>query len=997
MLGNSLNGQAGNDVVEGLAGNDSLAGGDGNDSVFGGVGNDSLTGGNGADLLHGEEGNDTLVGDAGADTLVAGAGNDLLNGGADNDLLSYAELTAASQAVTVNLTTLRAIGAAGNDTLAALENVLAGAGSDSIFGDSLGNQLFGGNGQDTLAGAGGNDLIDGGLGTDFISYMELTLATQAVTVDLVTLRATGAAGNDTIAGIENIVTGAGNDSLRGDGFANFLSAGFGNDTMAAGGGDDTVLGGPGADRIDGGTGIDLLSYGDLSAASDGVTVDLVAMKASGTVFNDTVAGFENVLSGAGNDCLLGDSVANLLTSGLGEDTILADANNDTVVGGFGADWLDGGAGIDLLSYADLNAASQAMIVDLVMGRAFGAAGNDTLSAFEWVITGAGSDYLIGDGFANFLSSGRGNDTIAAGAGDDTIIAGLGADRVDGGAGNDLLDYADVLTSAQGITIDLANGGIISADGAGAVTGIENITAGAGNDCLIGDGFGNVILAGAGENTISANGGNDTIVTGSAADSIDGGNGVDLLSCAALTAATHAVTINLVAQSAAGASGNDTIIGIENLITGAGSDSIIGNGLANIISSGAGSDTILAGAGDDSVDGGSGTDWLSYADFLNASQGMTVDLGTRRATGASGEDSFAGIENVVTGGGQDCLIGDSLANTLAAGGGDDSILGDGGNDSLMGGLGNDSIHGGAGLDLLSYADMTATTQAITIDMVSMRVTGAAGSDSFMGMENVLAGAGHDSLLGDSLANSLSAGAGNDTISGGAGADSIDGDTGTDLVSYAHLLGISQAVTVDLLVRRASGADGSDSLLGIENVVSGAGNDCLVGDALANILSGSAGNDSLSGGDGRDSLMGGDGNDRILGGTAGDSLMGNAGDDTLAGGTGADTLIGNLGNDHFIFDAALGAGEVDLVAGYVVAEDTILLDDAIFTDIGPLGTLAAGAFYVGAAAADADDRIIFNSATGALLYDADGNDIGAAIQFATITSLVGTITNTEFLVV
>ena len=972
------------------------------------------------------------------------------------------------------------------------------------------------------------------------------------------------------------MTGAGNDSLRGDGFANFLSAGFGNDTMAAGGGDDTVLGGPGADRIDGGTGIDLLSYGDLSAASDGVTVDLVAMKASGTVFNDTVAGFENVLSGAGNDCLLGDSVANLLTSGLGEDTILADANNDTVVGGFGADWLDGGAGIDLLSYADLNAASQAMIVDLIMGRAFGAAGNDTLSAFEWVITGAGSDCLIGDGFANFLSSGRGNDTILAGAGDDTIIAGLGADRVDGGAGNDLLDYADVLTSAQGITIDLVNGGIISADGAGAVTGIENITAGAGNDCLIGDGFGNMILAGAGENTISADGGNDTIVTGFAADSIDGGSGVDLLNYAALTAATHAVTINLLAQSAAGASGNDTIIGIENLITGAGSDSIIGNGLANIISSGAGSDTILAGAGDDSVDGGSGTDWLSYTDFLNASQSMTVDLGTRRATGASGEDSFAGIENVVTGGGQDCLIGDSLANTLAAGGGDDSILGDGGNDSLMGGLGNDSIHGGAGLDLLSYADMTATTQAITIDMVSMRVTGAAGSDSFMGIENVLAGAGHDSLLGDSLANSLSAGGGNDTISGGAGADSIDGGTGTDLVSYAHLLGTSLAVTVDLLARRASGADGSDSLLGIENVVSGAGNDCLVGDALANILSGGAGNDSLfgdigadtliggdgadvldggrndsfdlvdagighdtvlasgtgtdtllggegldvlaaiqadistssisgfeallvstnvrlrlaqfngfdvigsytgsvydiygmdaglydlsvrptsnlrtlfgsigsdtlrgdmlgnllngqagndvveglagndslaggdgndsvlggvgndslSGGDGRDSLTGGDGNDRILGGTAGDSLMGDAGNDTLAGGAGADTLIGDLGNDHFMFDATLGAGEVDLVAGYVVAEDTILLEDAIFTGLGPLGILAAGAFCVGAAAADADDRIIFNSVTGALLYDADGNDIGAAIQFATITSLVGTITNTEFLVV
>lgn len=182
-----------------------------------------------------------------------------------------------------------------------------------------------------------------------------------------------------------------------------------------------------------------------------------------------------------------------------------------------------------------------------------------------------------------------------------------------------------------------------------------------------------------------------------------------------------------------------------------------------------------------------------------------------------------------------------------------------------------------------------------------------------------------------------------------------------------------------------------------MVSGAGNDCLVGDGLANLLSSAAGNDTLSGGDGRDSLTGGDGNDRILGGAAADSLMGNAGDDTLAGGAAADTLIGDSGSDYFIFDAAIGPGEIDLITGYSVAEDTILLEDAIFTGIGTAGILTAGAFRVGAAAADADDRIIFNSATGALLYDADGNGTGAAIQFATITSLVGTITHAEFLVV
>ena len=75
--------------------------------------------------------------------------------------------------------------------------------------------------------------------------------------------------------------------------------------------------------------------------------------------------------------------------------------------------------------------------------------------------------------------------------------------------------------------------------------------------------------------------------------------------------------------------------------------------------------------------------------------------------------------------------------------------------------------------------------------------------------------------------------------------------------------------------------------------------------------------------------------------------------------------------------------------------IQLDDAVFAGL-TLGGLAANAFYIGAAAHDADDRIIYNSATGALLFDADGNGAGAAVQFATLTTSLALAAG-EFVVV
>jgi Ca2+-binding RTX toxin-like protein len=141
--------------------------------------------------------------------------------------------------------------------------------------------------------------------------------------------------------------------------------------------------------------------------------------------------------------------------------------------------------------------------------------------------------------------------------------------------------------------------------------------------------------------------------------------------------------------------------------------------------------------------------------------------------------------------------------------------------------------------------------------------------------------------------------------------------------------------------------------------------------------------------------------LTGGALADTINGGLGNDTLIGGAGNDSLIGGTGLDQFIFNAALGAANVDTIQGYTVSDDTILLDRTIFTAFGSSGTLAVGAFKAGAAATDADDRIIYNSVTGALLYDADGVGGTAAVQFATLTGAPVTgapvLNYTEFLII
>jgi len=156
-----------------------LDGGPGNDSIYSSVLfiSSSLAGGEGNDIFSVHAPRQTIDGGSGSDTIIANDAylwigpdpSDSILGGADSDWLSYAPLTASSHGVTVDLAAGRSSGILGNDSISGIENVLAGAGNDSILGDSLANFLIGGAGNDTLMGGGGEDTLMGGAGTNNLS------------------------------------------------------------------------------------------------------------------------------------------------------------------------------------------------------------------------------------------------------------------------------------------------------------------------------------------------------------------------------------------------------------------------------------------------------------------------------------------------------------------------------------------------------------------------------------------------------------------------------------------------------------------------------------------------------------------------------------------------------------------------------------------------------------------------------------------------------------
>ena len=306
---------------------------------------------------------------------------------------------------------------------------------------------------------------------------------------------------------------------------------------------------------------------------------------------------------------------------------------------------------------------------------------------------------------------------------------------------------------------------------------------------------------------------------------------------------------------------------------------------------------------------------------------------------------------------DAFVGEFSGNTRYFVNNGQLLVSKPGNDVLTGTPSNN--------DTVTYASATAPI-TVSLAIGVQQNTGGAGLDTLINIENLVGSSFNDNLIGNTKNNSLNGRAGNDTLDGGVGSDSMIGGLGND--SFVVNV-VGDVVTENL----NEGTDTVNSSVtytlpaNVENLtLTGASPINGTGNGLINTITGNAANNQLNGG---------------------------AGNDTINGGIGIDSLTGGIGNDIFRFTTT---GQIDTVTDYNVANDTIQLENAVFTKLTTTGTLAAAQFRIGAQAADSNDFIVYNNITGALSYDANGNGVGAMVTIAMIGAGLN-MTNADIVVI
>ena len=630
----------------------------------------------------------------------------------------------------------------------------------------------------------------------------------------------------------------------------------------------------------------------------------------------------------------------------GNDRIDAGSGNDLIDGGAGADAMAGGAGDDVYfvdnigdSVTELAGQGTDEVRTTLASYALGA------NVERLTGTSASGQTLTGNGAANIVTGGAGNDRIDGGAGVDSLIGGTGNDSY-------FVDEAgDLVTEISGQGHDVVSASASYRLGAGA--SVEVLTARtpastaaidlAGNElpnAIYGSAGANVIDGGGGADVMFGLAGDDQYYTDHSGDLVieSAGNGHDVVHAAAdfaLGAGSHVEVLLARHQSSAAPinlAGNELNQAIYGSV---GNNSLNGGGGADVMFGFAGDDFYFAdNLGDLVIEAaGEGNDavFASASFVLTAGSHVEVLL-------AQFQSSTAAID----------LTGNELDNAIYGSAGSNRLTGGGGVDVMFGFAGDDSYFTDNAGDLA----IEAAGQGYDVVYAAADFTLSAGSHVEVLLAQFQSSSAPINLTGNELNNIIYGSVGANRLSGGAGADYLFGFAGDDsyFVDNAGDFAIEAA------------GEGHDIVYASASHALAAGSHVEV--LLAQFQSSSAAID-------------------LAGNELGNVIYGSVGANTISGKGGLDILFGYSGADRFVFDTSPTGGNYDYVADFEAGVDKIVLDNAVFTALAD-GALSSGAFRTGTAAADADDRIVYDPQSGALFYDSDGSGAGGAVLVAMLAA-------------
>ncbi|MCT7584588.1 VWA domain-containing protein, partial [Aliarcobacter butzleri] len=891
--------------------------------------NNIIKGNSGDNILDGKGGTDRLEGGAGNDTYIFNTGTTIVeaaNAGIDT-VLSSVNYTLGSNLENLTLTGNVATTGTGN----ALDN--------TIIGNGLNNILNGGDGNDTLRGGGGNDTLNGGNGNDILigdnGYAEGQIATATTTI------------NNQKVSLNISIPESATGSLSVTG--NISSADFANKL-------NIVY------IIDHSTSMNYSfngtkNVGDLNGDSRTNTV-LDAAIASFIKLNESISS-----SGLGNGINIAlvpfGTTASLITSVHGNTLATMTENLKTILPIGSTDYtaalttaknylssLNNG-GKNIVFFASDGEPNNTSYLSSVLPSLRALGGGTTIKAIG-LGTGASKNTLdiLDDGILNNSAQ---------------IV--LNPEDLD----TTLLD-SSVLGLAEGAWIEIYKNNVLvdligsdrfeitplgvqfkSESFALSSTGTDKITA----KLVMADNNATMLSTSApisiktfvSNDTLNGGAGNDILDGGFGADNMYGGAGNDTYYVDNVGDKVYETTT---ATSGIDSGGRDLVISsisytlgnfVEDLtLTGTANINGIGNNLNNIITGNTGNNIINGGAGNDTMIGGKGNDTYyvdSTLDIITEKLDEGIDtvittlnttlLGDSSYNSTSSYSSYYGSRlynvenatlagnatgNTLTGSDKDNkLTGNSATNTLYGGLGNDTLNGAGGADNMYGGAGNDTYYvDNAGDKVYETTTATSGIDSGGRDLVNSSISYTLGN--FV-EDLTLTGTANINGIGNNLNNIITGNTGNNIINGGAGNDTMIGGKGNDTYYVNSFL--------DKVIEKTN--EGTD----------------LVYSSIGYKLSSNVENLILTG----NTNIAGSGNElanKIIGNSGSNYLFGYNGNDILNGKLGNDILVGGAGKDNFVFDTTLNAStNKDTIKDFNVADDTISLENAIFTKLTATGIL------------------------------------------------------------